>query len=377
MRVGDSNQQQQDVWSEPIVPPLSLPPRSCLTKFRKFLKNNLLILSILLSIIVGFAFGILLRYVLDASNKDIVLWFTLPGKLFIRALELLIVPVVFVGVVTATASLSPKNNMKITLICLGLVVGTHVAATLVGLGGSLILTAASPNTAPSTTTTANSTEVPSKQKDTYDIIADILRNLIPNNVIKAAMDQEITRYSSKVTANGTVEYTRYVEYISGSNILGILFFSILLGLASSVLEERARLFRELFHSANDVVILSLHWLILCAPVGIASLIVDAVFSIGDVSDSFRQIGLFAGLCVVALLIYGVLVLGAMLFVFTRRNPLRYYLLFAEPALLAFASTSGAVCIHKSLEVCDDKVKMDPRLSKFTIPFFTALQADGV
>ena len=45
-------------------------------------------------------------------------------------------------------------------------------------------------------------------------------------------------------------------------------------------------------------------------------------------------------------------------------------------LLAFASTSGAVCIHKSIDICENKLKMDSRLSRFTIPFFTTLQGDG-
>jgi len=60
----------------------------------------------------------------------------------------------------------------------------------------------------------------------------------------------------------------------------------------------------------------------------------------------------------------------------RQNPFKYYFYFLEPALLAAASTSGAVCMHKSLEICEQKLKMDQRISRFTIPFYTALQADG-
>jgi Na+/H+-dicarboxylate symporter len=337
------------------------------------LRKNALLISILVSILIGFGLGAILKVYLDDSNRDIALWFTLPGKLFIRALELLIVPVVFVGVTTATSSLSPKNNLRITLICFGLVLLTHVAATLVGLAGSLVLNVTSELQKPDKT---SDTELAKKQKDAYDIVADILRNIIPKNIIKATTDQEITRYVSETDANGTVTYSRKVEYIDGSNILGILTFAILLGLASSVLEEKASLFREFFKSCNDVVIQVLRWLILFAPVGIASLIVDAVLDVSDLEESFKQIGLFTGLCVAALVVYGFGVLSLIIFVFTRQNPFKYYVYFVQPALLAFASTSGAVCIHESLEVCDKKIKMDPRLSKFTIPFYTALQADG-
>ena len=106
----------------------------------------------------------------------------------------------------------------------------------------------------------------------------------------------------------------------------------------------------------------------------------AIFGIIDeiesVSDTFQKIGLFAFVCSAALIFYGVCVLSALLFLTTRLNPFKYYLHFAEPALLAFASTSGAVCMHKSMEICENKLRIDKRICRFTIPFYTALQADG-
>ncbi len=194
-----------------------------------------------------------------------------------------------------------------------------------------------------------------KQKTTYDIIADILRSLVPKNIIKAATNQEITRY---VLNENQTTYKRTVQYIEGTNILGILVFALLIGLATSVLDEKAKLFRDFFKAANDVVILVLKWLILLAPIGIASLIIEAIIDIEDLGESFKRIGLFAGVCVAVLIFYGTFVLGLMVFVLTRKNPFKYYYYFLESMLLAFASTSGAVCIHKNLEICEHKVKSD-------------------
>ena len=115
---------------------------------------------------------------------------------------------------------------------------------------------------------------------------------------------------------------------------------------------------------------------LLAPIGIASLIIEAILSVEDLGESFKQIGVFAGLCVGVLLFYGVVVLGLLVFAFTRQNPVKYYYYFLEPMLLAFASTSGAVCMQKNIDICDNKIKMDQRMSRFTIPFYTTLQADG-
>jgi Na+/H+-dicarboxylate symporter len=343
-------------------------------KLGRFLRDNAFILTILLSILVGFGVGIGLKTGLNERDRNAVIpWFTLPGQLFMRALELLVVPMVFVSVTCATGSLSPRNNLRVTVISLGLVLLTHVASVLTGLAGGLILTACS---SPPVKTSLITNKLYEKQKETYDIAADLLRNLIPKNIIKAATSQEVTRYYFS-NVNGTVKFTRKIEYTDGANILGILSFAILLGLASSVLEERAALFRQLFKSCNDVILLALRWLIKIVPLGIASLIVQAVFEVQDVAASLAKIALFTGVCLACLVFYGGGVLALILFAFTRANPFKFYLSFVEPAMIAFCSTSEAVCIQKCMDICEEKIGIDPRLAKFSIPFYVALQKSGM
>ena len=193
-------------------------------------------------------------------------------------------------------------------------------------------------------------------------------------LFKAATNQEITRYI--VNSGTSTVFKRNIEYIEGTNVLGILMFALLIGLAASVLSSRVAIFKSFFKEANDIIILILRWFILFAPIGIASLIVDAILEVQDLVESFKAIGLFAGVVVLTLLFYCIVELGIMLFIVKRGNPFRFFYYFLEPALLAFASTSGAVCIHKSLDVCENKVKMDLRIPRFGIPFYTALQSDG-
>ena len=70
------------------------------------------------------------------------------------------------------------------------------------------------------------------------------------------------------------------------------------------------------------------------------------------------------------------VLSITSFLFIRKNPFKYYLHFFDPILLAFASTSSSVCIHRSIETCEDKLHLNPIITRFSFPFYTALQADG-
>ena len=143
-------------------------------------------------------------------------------------------------------------------------------ATTTALAGSLLLNYISKD--------LNLTHVSIKSKNneenlktTFDIIADILRNLIPKNIIKATTHQEITKYINKSHEEDTFNATgleKTVVYIEGTNLLGLLVFALLLGLASSILDKKADIFRKFFKSANEVMLLILKWFILLAPIGL-------------------------------------------------------------------------------------------------------------
>ncbi len=194
-----------------------------MSKLLKLIRKNILLVCIIFSIFVGFGIGFVLRIYAN-DNKSVIQWVTLPGELFIRALQLFIVPVVFVGVVAATSGLSAKSNLKLTSICMGLIMLTHILATLTAVVGSFVLLELTSEKVNETNINFGNREN-EQQKTTYDIIADILFNMIPKNIIKTTTDQEITSY---IKVNGT--FKRKVVYIEGSNVLGLLVFALLLGL---------------------------------------------------------------------------------------------------------------------------------------------------
>jgi Na+/H+-dicarboxylate symporter len=304
-----------------------------MNKIIKIIKKNQLLFYILLSLIVGFTIGLTLKQF--SNTESITIWLKLPGYLFIRCLELLILPVIFVGIVSSTSTFSAKKNIRITLICILFIFLTHLISVLTGLCGSLILIKLlninkTNETLTNTTLIISTKLIDNHQKSIYDIISDILRNIIPKNIVKATTHQEITKLN-------------VVKYIDGTNLLGILFFAILIGLATSVLDDsKVKVFKQFFQSANEIFIQCLNWIILLSPVGICSLIIEAIDEIDSISDSFKKIGLFVVICSGTLIFYGGFVLSALIFIVTRLNPFKYYLIFLEPALLAFASTSGAV-----------------------------------
>jgi Na+/H+-dicarboxylate symporter len=354
---------------------------------KSLLKQNYMIISITIGMIIGFLVGLTLKLAKKATKSeesselsDVSLWFILPGQLFIRSLELLILPVIFFGVVKATSSFNIKSNARLSIACLIITLSSNIIASFIGLIGSMgfMLIYSSNNSRKSDGKSIVS------ERSFYDIIADLLRNMIPTNIFKATLFQELTVYVNKtrtVIINGNESHVedylvRNIVDKPNSNVLGVLIFAILIGIAAGVIKEKGESFRIFIISINEVVITVLRWLISTAPIGIGSLIIKAVIEIKDLGQTFKEVWVFAGIVIVCSLFYSFCFQSALVFLFTRKNPFSIFPKLIEPLVLAFASTSGAVCMHKSMNICEEKLNISPTVARFSIPFFTTLKSDG-
>lgn len=165
-------------------------------------------------------------------------------------------------------------------------------------------------------------------------------------MIKATTNQQITRYYFVGNISGVPQFERRVEYLDGTNMLGVIFFAILIGIGSSLLDDESKQIKNFFKSINDLLMICLRWFILIAPIGVCSLIIEALLEVQNISESFKHIGLFAGICMATLIFYGLFVLSVSTFIVQRKNPFRYYKVFFEPFLLSFAVSSDFICIDK-------------------------------
>jgi Na+/H+-dicarboxylate symporter len=339
----------------------------------KLLKSNLMLIAITIGIIIGFGIGLAFRLTSNESSEA-VLWFKLPGLLFIRSLQLLILPVIFFGVITSTSSYNIKNNAKMSISCLLIAVLSIVSASIIGFIGSLSFKLFVTSEL-ATESSSSSTTLVNTDRSVYDIISDFLRNLIPNNIVKATLYQELTQYVI-VSNNGTLTKKRQINDLQSTNLLGILLFAIIIGISAGISEEKGEPFRSFVKSINQIFIQILGWIIKLAPVGIGSLIIDAVIQIKDFEETFKQVWIFAAVVILCCLFYSFCFQSLLVFLITKTNPFSYFLKFIDPIILAFASTSSAVCMSRSMDICEYNLKIKESVCRFSIPFFTTLKPDG-
>ncbi|XP_023933109.1 excitatory amino acid transporter 3 [Lingula anatina] len=143
-------------------------------------------------------------------------------------LKMIIIPLVIACLVTGVGALEVKTSGSIGIATLVYIIVTQVIGVMIGI---ILAVSIRPGTDLGDEPqfgTASSTEY-------GDTFADMLRNLVPENVVQACLQHVETEVSSNKsrentgsTKNLTVP-TKSVVYKEGTNLLGIIVFSLVFG----------------------------------------------------------------------------------------------------------------------------------------------------
>ncbi|XP_053405000.1 excitatory amino acid transporter-like [Mercenaria mercenaria] len=351
--------------------------RTC-RKIKNVILNNLLLFSTILGVGVGFIVGFAVRETHPSENA--LMWLGLPGQLYLRLLKMMIVPLISCSVICGTSALDPKANGKISLIAFIFIISTNAFGSALGVGTIYMFN-------PGKDGVRHGEPSVEGTMQTQDILADLFRNIVPDNLFKAAFSQTQTKYYVRyksVQVNGTDglknetarEVTKYLGSMDNANIIGLIFACTLIGLAAASLKEKGKPFMNFIQSVSDTVIVVVRWFMWTTPVGVISLIAVSIASIGSVEDVFAQLGLFIAAVTVGITLQQLVLMAAIYFAFTRKNPYKFLLSTARPWMISFASTSTAVAIPEMMAVCEEKNRIDKRISRFVVPFSVTISCNG-
>lgn len=351
----------------------------CLTnKVVKFVKTNLMLILTFAGIILGFSSGFVIREI--HPSTEALTWIGMPGELFLRILKLLILPLIVCSVISGSAGLDPKSNGKISAISFVYILLTNILGCVLGVVLCLIL---KPGDGDMLATETKETVI----METQDIFSDLLRNIFPDNLIKATFVQyqtvnTVSKHDvERNTTNGTVLDSVQVinkshKETGGTNVLGLIAVCTLIGIAASRLKKQTKVFIDFFNGGMEVFLQILRWFLWITPIGITSLIAVSIANMTTIGSVFEQLGMFVVTVTLGIVIQQLIILPLLLFVFTRRNPYLFLITIARPWMMGLATTSTAVAIPEMLNACEVKNNIDKRVSRFVIPFCVTLNSDG-
>ncbi|XP_020026602.2 neutral amino acid transporter B(0) isoform X2 [Castor canadensis] len=160
------------------------------------------------------------------------------------------------------------------------------------------------------------------------------------------------------------------------NILGLVVFAIVFGVALRKLGPEGELLIRFFNSFNDATMVLVSWIMWYAPVGILFLVAGKIVEMKDVGQLFAILGKYILCCLLGHAIHGLLVLPLIYFIFTRKNPYHFLWGILTPLATAFGTSSSSATLPLMMKCVEEKNGVARHISRFILPIGATVNMDG-
>lgn len=92
--------------------------------------------------------------------------------------------------------------------------------------------------------------------------------------------------------------------MQGTNVLGLVMFSVVMGAVIGKMKERGKPLQEVFSTLSEGMMIITHWVIWLSPVGIFFLIAEKMLEIKSFYEVFIQLGWYFLTVMIGLLVHG-------------------------------------------------------------------------
>ena len=298
--------------------------------------------QILIALLVGAAFGIFL--------PDQVGWIKWMGDLFLRGLNMVVIPLVISSIVVGIVNVGAGSNLsRLGIKSILFFLATTLVAIITGL---LFANVCKPgNHVNLVKSIVNNVAVVPKTS-----FLDMLVNIVPSNI--------------------------FSDLATGSDrLLGIIFFSILFAIYLSKQEARYRHnLVNLFESVFQIMMKITGLVIRFSPFGVFALIaVQFSHYTGNPQQLVTVIGSLGSYLLTiigALLFHNFITLSLILFFVVRVNPFKHIVNMISPLLMSFSSSSSSATLPLTLREVEEKSGVSNRVTSFVIPLGTAINRNG-
>ncbi|XP_006974878.1 neutral amino acid transporter A [Peromyscus maniculatus bairdii] len=344
-----------------------------------FFRRHALVLLTVSGVLVGAGMGAALRGL--QLTRTQVTYLAFPGEMLLRMLRMIILPLVVCSLVSGAASLDASSLGRLGGIAVAYFGLTTLSASALAVALAFIIKpGAGAQTLQSSSLGLEDSASPPVSKETVDSFLDLLRNLFPSNLVVAAFSTSATSYTmvSHNTSSGNVTYEKVpvVTDIEGMNILGLVLFALVLGVALKKLGPEGEELIRFFNSFNEATMVLVSWIMWYVPIGITFLIGSKIVEMKDIIMLVTSLGKYIFASILGHVIHGGIVLPLVYFAFTRKNPYRFLLGLLTPFATAFATCSSSATLPSMIKCIEENNGVDKRISRFILPIGATVNMDG-
>lgn len=307
---------------------------------KKFLSNYKSTIILLVAIIVGSIVGIVFK------EKATIL--SPLGDIFLNLLLVIIVPLIFLNITTAISKMKqPKRIGKIIVSIIVVFLITSIIAVLLGFASTYFVKLVD---------TEDGEQIKASLEETVDNEEEAEEMTIADRTVKLLTVNDFSKLFSK------------------DNIVALLVFSIMVGIAINMSGEKGEPFRKVLESANDVMVNIVKIIMYYAPIGLGCYMASFVGSFGT-SIAVGYLRTFVVYLVVAIAFYFI-VYNIYAFIAGGKKGVRSFWKNVIPATVtAMGTCSSAACIPVNIE-STKKMGVPSDIAETTIPLGTSFHKDG-
>ncbi len=289
--------------------------------------------SLALQIFIGMAVGIIVG---SAFGKDVI-QFKLVGDIFLRLLQMLVVPFVFCVLLTGAASINPRDLGRVG----GKVILMYEATSLIAIAISLVIALIiSPGTG------LPKPEGPTPKPPTPMNFLDLFMTFFPSNPFDAA-------------ARG--------------DMMQLIVFSLFLGAALSLIKDKVPILLQGLDQLTLGLVSLVGVVMKLAPIGVFGLMTwtTATYGLGVLIPLAKYlIGIAISITFQMFVVCGLLV-----WLFTGLDPVRFFKHCWEAMVVAFTTCSSAAALPLQFKAAEEGLGIERRIWAFTLPL-GSMNQDG-
>lgn len=295
-----------------------------------------ILIAFILAVIFGLAF------------TDYAGYITWLGDLFLRALKMIIVPLIITSIVSGVSNIGGAKNLgKLGLKTILYYVTTSLFAILVGL---TLVNIFKPGVG---------TDIGLK-KDVSDLdivsegLGNILLRMVPTNIFEA---------------------------MASADMLAIIFFAILVGyFLTQVTNKYSEPLKILFNSGFEVMMKITSFVIKFAPLGIfgivAGIVADQAADKEALLKTVESLGLYMITVLLGLAFHAMLTLPLILRIYGKVSPWQHAQNMTTPLLTAFSTSSSSATLPFTMQAVEKKSGVSNKTTSFVLPLGATVNMDG-
>jgi len=310
---------------------------------KKISLNSQILIGSLAGILLGLALSILDK---ESATSQVSLYIAeLLGMLFVDLLKMVMIPLVFTSIVVGVANLRAHQQIhRVWMTTLGYFFLTATVAIILGL------------TAANLFRPGEGLQLPMFQ--------DAIQNFQAN---KMTLPEFFTQFLHSLFMNP-------VAALAQGNILAIVIFALLMGIALIIGGERFQSVRLILQELLELVLMLVGWIMKLAPLCIMALLIKLVVT--QDSSLLMILIKFISLVIGTILLHALIVLPMILYLVTGMTPIKFWQGAREALITAFATSSSSATLPITLRCVEQNLHVKRDIAGFVLPLGATINMDG-